>query len=92
MPSLTLLLPNSALQGWAPFSWQQQTVGAVLLSLLPALCLCRPPGRGVEHGKALPFIKLVATLQGAEFSRTPLAEAAAHVLWLGSASMASQPL
>lgn len=93
MPSLTSLLPTSALQGWAPFFWwQQQAVGAVLFSLLPALCFCRPPGRGVEHEKALPFLKLVATLQGAEFSRTSLAEAAAHARWLGSASSASQPL
>lgn len=92
MPSLTLFLPTSVLQGWAPFSWQQQAVGVVLLSLLPALCFCRPPGRGVENGKALPFLKLVAMLQGTEFARTSLAEASAHALWLGSASSASQPL
>lgn len=92
MPSLTSFLPTSALQGGARFSWHQQAVGAVFLSLLPALCFCTPPRRRVENGKALPFLKLVAMLQGTELARTSLAEDAAHALWLGSASSASQPL
>lgn len=50
-----LLPPYLCSAGPGSLPRQQQAVGAVLLAWLPALCFCRPPGSGVEKGKALPF-------------------------------------
>lgn len=50
-----LLPPSLCSAGPGSLPCQQQAVGAVLLAQLPALCFCRPPGRGAGKGKALPF-------------------------------------
>lgn len=43
-------------------------------------------------GKLCLFKNWLLCFKGTEFARTSLAEAAAHALWLGSATSASQPL